>query len=67
MHLRPALPDLKGGWRLAHSTACLLVTARVPARLQLYNAKYRKDVYALAWTCFAVSFVSLPLALATKK
>lgn len=35
--------------------------------LQLYNEKYRHDVYALAWTCFALSFVSLPLALAIKK
>ncbi|KAL4420201.1 hypothetical protein ABPG77_011417 [Micractinium sp. CCAP 211/92] len=39
----------------------------IPENIRLYNAKYRKDVYALAWTCFAVSFVSLPLALATKK
>lgn len=39
----------------------------IPENVRLYNDKYRKDVYALAWTCFAVSLVSLPLALASKK
>ncbi|KAL4448523.1 hypothetical protein ABPG75_005742 [Micractinium tetrahymenae] len=39
----------------------------IPQNIRMYNEKYRRDVYALAWTCFAVSFVSLPLALAIKK
>lgn len=39
----------------------------IPQLVRDYNSKYRHDVYALAWTMFAVSVVSLPLALMMKK
>jgi len=39
----------------------------IPQPVRDYNAKYRTDVYALAWTCFAISLVSVPLAMSMKK
>lgn len=51
------------------SAACCDCCARRAAIrcLQDYNAKYRRDVYALAWTMFSVSLVSLVLSFAMKK
>ncbi|KAL4452765.1 hypothetical protein ABPG75_008427 [Micractinium tetrahymenae] len=39
----------------------------IPREIREYNAKYRRDVYALAWTMFSVSFVSLALSCALRK
>lgn len=39
----------------------------IPQAVRDYNAKYRRDVYALAWTMFSVSLVSLVLSFAMKK
>lgn len=39
----------------------------LPQIVRDYHSGYRRDVYAMAWTCFALSIVSIPLALAMKK
>ncbi|KAL4420918.1 hypothetical protein ABPG77_001401 [Micractinium sp. CCAP 211/92] len=39
----------------------------IPQAVRDYNGKYRRDVFALAWTMFSVSLVSLVLAFACKK